>query len=207
MDIGDFFRFLFKMTMSKSQLKKELQILRQSMSALKAKLIPFSKEEMELLSLNQSERTTKKGFGKITKGIFNTIYYEPLIAYAIKEFSNGQKLILIASTEDEFAYFTKDGKTHVYMNEVEAGIITLKGEFFSVRNQLLAVIDGADHIPTHAVWIQGKNIGFIANPKFAEKTIPRAFSLLKDMSENEQSIFLCLTLVNLIEEAQLNKIS
>lgn len=188
--------------MSKSQLTKELNLLKQSISDLKAKLIPFNKEEMELLSLNQSDKSKKKGFEKLSKGIFNTIYYEPLIAYAIKTFSNGNKLILITSSEDEFAYFTKSGKTHVYMNDVEAGVLTEKGEFYSVRNQLLAVIDGADHIPTHAVWILGKNIGFIANPKFAEKTIPRAFSLLKDMTEDEQSIFLCLTLVNLVEEAQ-----
>ncbi len=202
MDVGDFFRFLFKMTMSKSQLTKELSILRLTLADLKAKLIPFSQEEMELLSLNQAEKSRKKGFEKITKGIFNTIYYEPLIAYAIKIFSNGNKLILIASTDDEFAYLTKDGKTHVYMNDVEAGVLTPKGEFYSVRNQLLASIDGDDHLPTHSVWIQNKNIGFIANPKFVEKTIPRAFSLLKDMTEDERSIFLCLTLVNLVEEAQ-----
>lgn len=202
MDVGDFFRFLFKMTLSKSQMTKELSVLRQSLAELKAKLIPFSKEEMELLSLNQADKTVKKGFEKLTKGIFNTIYYEPLIAYAIKYFSNGNKLILITSTEDEFAYLTKDGKTHVYMNDVEAGVLTAKGEFYSIRNKLLAAIDGADHLPTHTVWIQGKNIGFIANPKFVEKTIPRAFTLLKDMTEDERSIFLCLTLVNLVEEAQ-----
>lgn len=182
---------------------RDITLLRNEIADLKALIIPFSKEEMELLSLNQSNKRQKKGFQKIAKGIFDTIYYEPLIAYAIKSYSNGNKLIAIASSQDEFIYLTKDNITHVYMNNVEAGVLTTKGEFYSISQKLLATVDGEDHLPTHTVYIQGKNIGFISNPKFIDKTIPRAFSLLKDMSKDELSIFLCLTLINLVEEAQI----
>lgn len=202
MEVGDFIRFIFKIPFTKNQMKRDIQALRLEISDLKSLIIPFSNEEIELLSLNQSNKSRKKGFQKLSKGIFKTIYYEPLIAYAIKQYSNGDKLILITSTEDEFAYVVKSDITHVYMNNVEAGVLTKKGEFYSGRNKLLATIDGADHLATHAVWIQGKNIGFIANPKFANQTLPRAFSLLKDMTQDELSIFLCLTLINLVEEAQ-----
>lgn len=202
MDIGDFFRFLFKMTLSRNQMTRDIQSMRTDISDLKSMLVPFTKEEMELLSLNQSNQSKKKGFQPLTKGIFNTIYYEPLIAYAIKSYPGDNKLILITSTTDEFIYLIKPEYTQVYMNNIEAGIITPKGEFFSINKTLLATVDGADHLPTHAVFIKNKNVGFIANPKYSEKTIPRAFTLLKDMNIDEQNIFLCLTLINLIEEAQ-----
>ena len=204
MKVVDFLRFLFKMTISKSQLLRDIDTLRNEISDLKKMLIPFNGEEMELLSLNQSNVSKRKRFSKVTKGIFNTIYYEPLIAYGIKNYSNNQKLILICSTTDEFVYLFKGNTTHVFMNDTEAGVLTSDGKFYSIKNKLLALIDGADQLQSHTVWIQGKDMGYINNPRFVSKSIPRAYNLLKTMSQEEQNIFLCLTLVNLVEEAQLN---
>jgi hypothetical protein len=204
MKVVDFLRFLFKMTISKSQLLRDIDTLRNEMSDLKKLLIPFNSEEMELLSLNQSNVSKKKRFSTVTKGIFNTIYYEPLIAYGVKNYSNNQKLILICSTTDEFVYLSKGNTTHVFMNDTEAGVLTSEGKFYSIKNKLLALIDGGDQLQSHTVWIQGKDMGYINNPRFVSKSIPRAYNLLKTMSQEEQNIFLCLTLVNLVEEAQLN---
>lgn len=204
MKVVDFLRFLFKMTISKSQLLRDIDTLRNEISDLKKMLIPFNGEEMELLSLNQSNVSKRKRFSTVAKGIFNTIYYEPLIAYGIKNYSNNQKLILICSTADEFVYLSKGNTTHVFMNDTEAGVLTSDGKFYSIKNKLLALIDGADQLQSHTVWIQGKDMGYINNPRFVSKSIPRAYNLLKTMSQEEQNIFLCLTLVNLVEEAQLN---
>jgi hypothetical protein len=107
---------------------------------------------------------------------------------------------------DEFVYLTKGNKTHVFMNDSEAGVLTSEGKFYSIKNKLLALIDGNDNLQSHTVWIQGKDVGYINNPRFVSKSIPRAYHLLKPMSKEEQSIFLCLTLVNLVEEGQLHKI-
>ena len=202
MDIGEFFRFLFKMTVSGSQLKKDIKYLRNNLKEYKSKLVPFTSHEMELLSLNQSNKTTSKGFNKTTKGIFDTIYYEHLVAYIIKNYSNGHTLTLISTSKDEFIYLNKGNMTHIYMNNEETGILNNQGDFIGLDNKKLAFIDGEDHLPTHAVWIGQSNIGFISNPKLKEKTIPRAFSLLKEMNAREQSIFLCLTLINLVDESQ-----
>ena len=124
MKVVDFLRFLFKMTISKSQLLRDIDTLRNEISDLKKMLIPFNSEEMELLSLNQSNVSKRKRFSTVTKGIFNTIYYEPLIAYGIKNYSNNQKLILICSSTDEFVYLSKGNTTHVFMNDTEAGVLT-----------------------------------------------------------------------------------
>jgi hypothetical protein len=190
------------MTVSGSQLKKDIKYLRNNLKEYKSKLVPFTSHEMELLSLNQSNKTTSKGFNKTTKGIFDTIYYEHLVAYIIKNYSNGHTLTLISTSKDEFIYLNKGNMTHIYMNNEETGILNNQGDFIGLDNKKLAFIDGEDHLPTHAVWIGQSNIGFISNPKLKEKTIPRAFSLLKEMNAREQSIFLCLTLINLVDESQ-----
>ncbi len=206
MKVIDFLQFLFKLTVSKNQLIRDISVLRSEISPLKNKLIPFSDEEMELLSLKQSNFTKKKGFVRLTKGIFDSIYYENLIAYGIREYSNQQKLILITSSIDEFVYLVKADKTHVYMNNSEAGVITNNGKFYNLKNQLIGTIDGNDTLPTHTVFIKGRDVGYIANPRITNNTIPRAFNMLTNMSSDERIIFLCLTLINLVEEAQLPKV-
>ncbi|MFZ1749471.1 MAG: hypothetical protein WAU01_04745 [Saprospiraceae bacterium] len=203
MNVVDFFRFLFKMTISGNQMVRDMNAMRKEISELKNLLIPFDSHEMELLSMHQSNKSWSKGYQKINKGIFNTIYFEPLVAYGIKDYRNKQKLILITTSKDEFIYITKGDITHVYMNTIEAGVITLDGKLYNLKRKLLGVIDGSDALETHTVWIQGKEMGYISNPKFASNTIPRAYSLLKPMALDEQNIFLCLTLINLVEEAQL----
>lgn len=202
MEVGDFFRFLLKVTVSGNQLKRDIHSLRSQLKDYKSKLVPFSTHEMELLSLNQSQKVVSKGFNKTIKGIFDTIYYENLVAYIIKKYSNGQSLTLISTSKDEFVYLNKGKVTHIYFNDVETGVLNAQGEFLGMNQKKIAFIDGADHLPTHAVWIGQHNVGFISNPKNKDKKIPRAFSLLKQMTQEEQMIFLCLTLINLVEESQ-----
>ncbi|MBC7885631.1 MAG: hypothetical protein H7X99_09160 [Saprospiraceae bacterium] len=183
-------------------MSRDINTLRTDIKVLKDKLIPFNEDEMELLSLRQSFSSRKKGITKISKGVFDTIYFEHLLAYAIRTYSNGQKLILITTTSDEFIYFNKGNKTHVFVNNAEAGMLSPEGKLYDVRNKLLATIDGGDQRLSHPVWIKGKEVGYIANPRFNTKTMQRAFQFVQPMSKDERSIFLCLTLVNLVEEAQ-----
>lgn len=89
------------------------------------------------------------------------------------------------------------------MNGTEAGVLTADGKFYNIKKKLLAAIDGNDQLHEHTVWINGKDMGYISNPRYVSKSIPRAFNLLKEMTIDERNIFLCLTLINLVEEAQL----
>jgi hypothetical protein len=206
MKVIDFIQFLFRMTVSKSQLLRDIETLRHEVQPLKEKLVPFSRDEMEILSLQQSNVSKKGTFSKVYKGIFDTIYFENLIAYAIRTYSNQQKLILITTSSDEFVYLTKGSNTHVFMNNKEAGLITKDGKFYTLKNKLLGSIEGDDHLATHTATINGRKVGYIANPRIKTNTVPRAFSLLNTMNDEECSIFLCLTLINLVEEAQMGKI-
>lgn len=181
---------------------KEMNVLREYVQDIKKSLVPFTDEEMSLLSLNQVQVSKKKGIYPSIKGVFNTIYFEPLVAYAQKTFNDDQKLILITTSADEFIYLTKNNMTHVYFNHVEVGVLRKDGKLMNSAGKLMALVDGADHLPQHAVWIQGKEMGFIYNPKLTNLKVQRAFNLLQNMSLEERTIFLSLTLINLVEEAQ-----
>ena len=201
--IREALQFIFKLTLSRNQMLRDITMMRAEIADLKKLLVPFNDEEMEILSLRQTNTSKKRGFQKIFKGIFSTIFYEPLIAYAIKTYSANQRLILITTSDIEFIYLDKDNKTHVYINDFEVGILTKNGHLLNAKNQLLARIEGGDELPTHTVYINEKDYGYIVNPRFVNKSSPRAYSLLRKMSRDERNLFLCLTLVNLVEEVNL----
>jgi hypothetical protein len=205
MTIADFLQFMFRLTVSNSTLLRDLPSLQRELGPNKQMLIPYSREEVELLSMTQTNVKKKGGFTKLVTGMFDTIYFEHLLAFAMKTYSTGNKLILIASSEDEFIYLRRNNTTHVYINQRELGVLTPDDKLYNTRGQLLATIDGADHLPNHSVFIRDKNMGFVNNPKFRTTTTSRAFSLLSQMNDEDTMIFLALTLMNLVEEAQLSK--
>lgn len=201
MNVEDFFRSLLKMPISKSQLNRDLSVLRKEIIVLKNQLVPFTEEEMELLSFNKSKTLKKNSFSKPYGGIFTSIFYENLIAYMVKKYPNKQRLVMFVTSLDEFVYLTKGDLIHVYMNQVDVGVLTQNGQFYNTKNKVFASIDGADHAQKHHVTIQGKDIGFMVNPKFVSKSGTRAFQLLSKMNGDEKYIFLCLTLMKLLDES------
>ena len=49
-------------------------------------LVPLESEELELMSLNQLNQSLKKGMTTTAKGVFTSIYQEPLVAYSYKKY-------------------------------------------------------------------------------------------------------------------------
>ena len=94
----------------------------------------------------------------------------------------------------------------MYVNDNEIGVLTKSGTLLNAKNQLIARIEGGDNLPTHTVYINEKDYGYIVNPRFVNKASPRAYSLLKKMNKDERNLFLCLTLINLVEEGSMDKI-
>jgi hypothetical protein len=187
------------MSPSAGQLKRDINRLRTEILILKSHLIPFTAEDMELLSINQSDKTVKKGMSKTTQGIFTTIYYEKFMAYITKKYSNGQYLILACTSAHEFIYLVNEDKTYTYYGDSAAGILTKDGMYFDVKNKLIACITGDTQSAKHLVTIHGKDCAYIANPRYLQRTLPRAFSTLMPMNKEEQKIFMNLIFIFMIE--------
>jgi hypothetical protein len=193
---------LLGITLSQRQIQADANMLRQEIVDLKPTLVPFTKSEMEILSVSMIEKGKRRGFFNVKKGVFNTIFFEPLVAYAYKKYSEHYIVTLIITSDREFLYFIKNKVIIVFFDGQQLGTLDLQGNLYNNRRQLLAKIDGDDHLPTHHVYIRDEDIGFIANPRFEErKTSKRAFNVLKEMTEDETTIFLALTLINLVEES------
>ncbi|KXK40435.1 MAG: hypothetical protein J5I52_11430 [Saprospiraceae bacterium] len=199
MDVEDFFRFLFRMTLSGSKLNKDVDQMRKDLAPLRARLIPFSKEEMDLLSVNQSFQSKKRGFTKMATGALDTIYYEPLFAYSRKWLYSNQPITLVCNSKNDYVYLDKGNRLHVYINLKEVGIIDSQGKMIGLNNKILGYIDTSTNAPTFSVYIYDKLIGFVTNPKHEDKALPRFYSLLRDITDEEREILICLSLIFIID--------
>ncbi len=194
MEIKNFIDFLFRMGFSASKWKRELPLVRKEAEGLHSKLIPFDVEEWPLLSLNRSDTSQKKGFTKIYRGIMETIYFEPLFSYIVKDFGRDYKLTLVTSTTHEFIFLRKGATTQVYINEVLVGNLTDDFILLGERRNKIGYIDYNSNSEQCQVWVFGKNVGFVVNPANKTKTTVRAFTQFNVLNEQEQVIFMCLIL-------------
>ena len=65
-----------------NKITKDLKQMKAEVDKWVSDLVPFKQEELEQLSLNQINQVRKKGLTTTAKGVFTTIYHEPVFLYA-----------------------------------------------------------------------------------------------------------------------------
>ncbi len=105
--IEDIFRAIFRLAPSEKRINADIATMRQLTRPLADQVIPWEKEhEIELLSLNATMKTQKDGMDKILWGVLQSIYFEPMAAWAYKDYVKGEQdaLLYCRTKEAEFIY-------------------------------------------------------------------------------------------------------
>jgi len=91
------------------KIQSDLKVMREELKAITNDLIPLSPKELELLSLQVSDTTSKKGFVKNYKGKIQTIFHEPVAAYYYRKYlSRGgaeSALLFIQMLDQQYRFF------------------------------------------------------------------------------------------------------
>ncbi|RMG80228.1 MAG: hypothetical protein D6714_15065 [Bacteroidetes bacterium] len=186
----------------KSRLQKDLQKLKSEIEPWVSELVPLDEKELELLSLNQINRKRKKGIVKTAKGIFTSIYQEPMIAYAYKKYvSSGKNALLYARTaKHEYIFRIKDDEVEIVIDDHLAGVMKKDGRFYGAKSKtLLAQVNqGSDELLL-PVLVRDKEVGSIVNPAKATSPIPRAVQYLSEMDEDEKSLFMSFAILEMVQ--------
>jgi len=167
-------------------------------------LIPWNKEEMSLLSLRQVNQKIKRGLTKTAKGIFTSIYHEPLVVYSYRRYiATKENAILYARTsQNEFAYRIKKKGIDVNIDGQYAGVLKDNGGLYGGRrNRLLARINRDDELKLHPIVIGEKEVASVQNPAKTDKHNPRAFHFLRPMENKEEKMFMALAILEMVQES------
>ena len=167
-------RYLKWLVFGKNKMIKDLALLQNEVKPFDEILISFTINELALLSSNHGHKKIKRRFSKLTKGFFCTIYGELLVSFAYKDYSKTKRLVLIKVSDCEFVYLIDGGKTQVYIDEKEIGILTSDGRLINSNNQLIGTIDLMSGSSVLGIKILDKEMGYMklneAETKVPERT-------------------------------------
>lgn len=190
---------------SKGRLNKDLDKMRTELKPWVEQLVPWNREEMELFSLNQINQTIKKSVATTAKGMFTSIYHEPMLAYAYKKYvsANLNALLYIRTAKHEFVYRIKKDKIQIMADGHAIGTLKEDGVLYGTRrNQPLASIGQNKDKLLLPVVVKDREIAHLINPKLASQANPRAFDLLSDnMTEEEETVFLALGALEVVQSS------
>jgi len=206
--IEDILRAIFRLSPSEKRINADIATMRQLTRPLADQVIPWEKEhEIELLSLNATVKTQKDGMDKIQWGALQSIYFEPMAAWAFKDYVKGEQdaLLYCRTKEAEFIYRIRPKKTDVYFNGKFTAWIDPQGVMYGVRSrQMLGRIRqySSDWL---SVVIGDRDAGHVFDARRPHPPQQRAFMLLVKMDQEADLIFQAFGFAEVITRWLANK--
>jgi len=194
---------LINFSPGKGKIKTDFKKMKGEITPWTDKLIPWNKEELELLSSTPVNQKIKRGMITTSKGVFNSIYHEPLIAYSYKKYlSSKENSILYARTSNhEFMYRTRKNKTTLYIDNQKVGVINEQGLLYgNHRKQLLAKVQTDNETLDLPIIIKDKAVGTLLKANKGSVN-PRAFEFVKTMDNNEEAVFVSLAVLEMVKNS------
>ena len=175
--------------------KKMVEVLRTRLQSQAAgALVPWDQEMLSLLSLNREKLKKSTFFNNFSEGMLTTIFQEPVLAFA--EQKSGRNAVLIARTSDrEFIFRMKGRETEIWLNSQPFGVLVDGSLLAAGRGgRLLGRVDVNAQEVQYPVTLDNKVAASIANPSKADSPNPRALTLLRELTAEEETVLLALTI-------------
>lgn len=199
--IEDLFRMVLKIPPGTRRINQDLEVMRQLIRPFHDHLIPFQDEnEMELMSLKYEVKSHKQGLDRMLVGNIFSIYYEPMVAFAYKDYIKGvrdamlycrtrtSELIFRIKKRDVDVYFNGKQVALIDSNNVLHGIISrsILGRLKPYSNDLISII------------VKDREVGQMFNALRPHSPQQRAYTLIANLNQEEEGIFLALTIYDII---------
>ena len=188
------------------KLKADLQKMREEIAQYGGELAPINKEELDLFAVNQVNRVLKKRAVLTAKGIFTTIYHEPVAAYSYKRYVSSKlnALLYVRTAEREYVYRFKGKEVQIIVNGEPLGTIKENGVLYSAHNGKSIARVNPETSGLLPVVTQERELGNITAVQPAGKAAlnTRAFEFVKDnLSDEEEKLFLSIALMELVKRS------
>jgi|SRR5687768_3275648 len=206
--IEDLFRMVLKLPPGVRKINHDLALMRQMIQPFQDQLIPFQDEnELEIMSLKHDLKIHKQGLDKILKGHIHSIYYEPMVAFAYKDYIKGVRdaLLYCRTKNSELVYRIKKTEVDVYFNGKQVALIDHNNVMHGLRSRTVLGRVRPYSSDLLSVIVKEKEAGQMFNPNRPHSPQQRAFSLIANLNEEEEGIFLALSLYELVGRLISNK--
>lgn len=186
------------------KIQADLKKMQEEIDGLSVELAPLEMEELEAVSYSQEQHHVKKRFGTTARGVFTTIYHEPVIAYNFKRYSGSkiQALIFAKTTAYQFAYLIRKNGIQVVVNTTLVGSFREdQGILYDPKQKhvLAKLRPGPEGF--HSIIVGQREVGSLAAvPLEKEVLSQRAFAFIKpDLNAAEIRLFLCVAILHMVQ--------
>lgn len=191
---------------SKKRQLMEVKALAADMDTWVDKLIPLDKGELDLFSLSQDKQIIKTGLGTTAKGVFTTIFQEPVVAYSYKRYlgSKPNELLYARTGEHTYIYWTKNGQTELLIDEQPVGRIEQKVLFGAKSGKEIARISDTARQNYLPVKVGTREVGALntERPSAKDALSQRAFQFIpEDLNDQEEQLFMALVTIELVKQS------
>jgi hypothetical protein len=171
------------------KIQADLKLMREELKAISHDLIPISPKELELISLQTSDTSSKKGFVKNYKGKVQTIFHEPVASYFYRQYlSRGKSesgLLFIQMLDQQYYYWIKPKEIRVVINDQFLGVIKDHTKLYAGKKETLKAYINKEKNDYWPIVVEEKEIaGFSSGSKVANKNLTqRAYEfVINDLS-------------------------
>lgn len=165
-------------------------------------VIPWEVEkEMDLLSLSREFKWIKKS-GRILKGVFLSIYQEPMLTYAYKSYVKGGKFAVFyaATLSHQFVYQKLKSRTDLFIDGEHVGFLTPDWLMYSHRRRLLGRRNRfSDDYFTVIIW--DREVAHLRDPRRVDRVSPRAFEIMEHLNDKEELLLMAVAFLTMIERS------
>lgn len=191
---------------NEKSVKQDVEKFRLGLSARNQELVPWSNEEMELLSLKEVEQKINNRGSKEVEGTLLSIYQEPMVQYSYKKYVQQNNAVLLAKTSDREYIFRMHKKgIQIYLNNEPLGLLRKNGILYTPSNKTVAQIKPSKEAYATPILVNNVEKGSILNPDKTDREMPRAFELVSPMKRKEEDYFLSLAILELAMRNITNK--
>ena len=184
------------------RIQADLKALKGEVDQLNTELVPVDLEEIELFSHDQIKNSVRKNVGVKAKGVFTTIYHEPVLAYGMRRYISGKNknAIMYARTaKHEFSYRYHKGEVQFGIDGKLVGTIRENGILYGGKSKRRLANINRENSVSMPVIIGDREVASMTSfrlPTKKEKNLgKRAFEFVKnDISQEEILLLLGLAL-------------
>lgn len=186
---------------SKSKIQEDIRQMRAEIEPFVAQLVPLDSEELELFSLNQLNQSLKKGITTSLKGIYTSIYQEPLVAYSYKKYLGGYALLYARTATREIIYKISKKETKVAINQDYYGTVKNGALYGNNRRKALAQVNRNTNELALPILVEDEEIAMLNPSSMSNTPQPRAFRYVKDnISEAQEQAFMTLAILEMVQD-------
>lgn len=206
--IEDLFRMVLKLPPGVRKINHDLGIMREILRPIQDQLIPFQDEnEIELMSLKCEIKSQKRGLDRISTGHIHSIYYEPMVAFTYKDYIKGVRdaLICCRTRTTEIIFRIKKRDVDVYFNGNQVALIDQHNVMHGLRSKGILGRTRPYSSDLISVMVKEREVGQMFNPLRPHSPQQRAFTLIANLNQEEEGIFIAVALFELVTRLMSNK--